>query len=102
MYDFDAEYQKLFETPVEEIQEDIFFREDNFRKERWYGDLQVYTTLGVCSPKKEDVENLRKALKVLGYQTKPVSRPEGIYLVPEKPALQKSLSKPQKSRDMER
>ena len=102
MYDFDAEYKKIFETPVEDIREDIFFRADNFSKEKWYGDLQLFLVLGVCSPCKEDAQNLQRALKVLGYNTKSVNRPDGTYLVPEKSPLQRVSSKPHKSKDMER
>ena len=39
MYDFETEYRRIFETPLEEIKEDIFFRADNFENEKWYGDL---------------------------------------------------------------
>lgn len=102
MYDFDAEYKKLFETPLEEIQEDMFFRADNFRNERWYGDLYIYMTIGVCSPSKEDVSNLQKALKILGYRTKSVSRSDGIYLVPDNLDLRKSVSKQHRDKDMAR
>lgn len=50
MYDFEAEYRMIFETPLEEIKEDIFFRADNFEKETWYGDLQMYLAIGDCKP----------------------------------------------------
>ena len=102
MYDFDAVYKKLIDTPIDQIQEDPFFRADNFRNERWYGDLCVYTTIGICSPEKEDVANLRKALKVLGYQTKAVNRPDGIYLVQDNFDLRKCIAKPHKNIDRER
>lgn len=102
MYDFNAEYKKLFDTPLEEIQEDPFFRADNFRNERWYGDLCVYTTIGISSPEKEDVVNLRKALKVLGYQTKALNRPDGTYLVPDNLDLRKSITKPHRNKEKER
>ena len=102
MYDFNAEYKKLFDTPLEEIQEDPFFRADNFRNERWYGALCVYTTIGICSPEKEDVLNLRKALKVLGYQTKVLNRPDGTYLAPDNLDLRKSITKPHRNKEKER
>ena len=102
MYDFNAEYKKLFDTPLEEIQEDPFFRADNFRNERWYGDLCVYTTIGICFPEKEDVVNLRKALKVLGYQTKALNRPDGTYLEPDNLDLRKSITKPHRNKEKER
>ena len=41
MYHFEAEYRGLFEKPLEEIQQDIFFRADNFQNEKWYGELQM-------------------------------------------------------------
>lgn len=102
MYDFNAEYKKLFDTPIEEIKEDPFFRADNFCNEHWYGDLCIYTTLGMCSPQKEDVANLQKALKVLGYQTKAVNRPDGIYLVQDDFDLRKCIEKPHRNKDRER
>ncbi len=40
LYDFETEYRRIFETPLEEIKEDIFFRADNFENEKWYGDLR--------------------------------------------------------------
>lgn len=35
MHDFETEYKELFEKPLEEIREDIFFRADNFENEKW-------------------------------------------------------------------
>ena len=102
MYDFNAEYKKLFDTPIAEIREDPFFRADNFCNEHWYGDLCIYTVLGMCSPEKADVVNLRKALKVLGYQTKAVNRPDGIYLVQDDFDLRKCIEKPHRNKDRER
>ena len=66
MYDFEAEYRRIFETPLEEIKEDNFFRADNFQNEKWYGDLQMYLAIGVCKPDRESVSDLQKALKVMG------------------------------------
>ena len=102
MYDFNEEYKYLFETPIVEIQEKPFFRADSFCGEHWYGDLCIYTMLGICSPQKEDVTNLRKALKVLGYQTKAVNRPDGTYLVPDNLDLRKSITKPHRNKEKER
>ena len=65
MYDFEAEYRRIFETPIEQIKEDVFFRADNFEKESWYGDLQMYLAIGVCKPDRDCVADLQKALKVL-------------------------------------
>lgn len=83
MYDFEAEYRRIFETHLDEIKEDIFFRADNFQNEKWYGDLQMYQSIGICRPDKESVSNLQKALKVLGYLTQ-VSEMNGkLYLMPQ-------------------
>ena len=55
MYDLETEYRQIFETPIEEIKEDIFFRADNFQDEKWYGYLQMYMAIGVCKPDREYV-----------------------------------------------
>ena len=65
MYDFETEYHRIFETPLEEIKEDIFFRADNFENEKWYGDLQ-------------------KALKVLGYPTRARENDGEVFLIPQR------------------
>lgn len=82
MYDFETEYRRIFETPIEEIKEDIFFRADNFRDEKWYGYLQMYMAIGVCKPDREYVSDLQKALKVLGCSTQAKERGGQLYLVP--------------------
>ena len=82
MYDFETEYRRIFETPLEEIKEDIFFRADNFEKETWYGDLQMYLAIGVCKPEKNCVSDLQKALKVLGCPTKTREIDGELFLIP--------------------
>lgn len=84
MYDFEAEYRKIFETPLEEIKEDIFFRADNFENETWYGDLQMYLAIGICKPDRDSMPNLQKALKVLGYPTQTNERGEELFLIPQR------------------
>ena len=84
MYDFEAEYRRIFETPIEEIKEDIFFRADNFQNEKWYGDLQRYLAIGVCKPDRESVSDLQKALKVMGCPTQAKERDGQLYLVPQR------------------
>ena len=59
---FEDEYRALMAKPVEEIKEDIFFRMDNFQDEPWYGDFQMYLTVGVCQPSEEHALQVRKAL----------------------------------------
>lgn len=83
MYDFEAEYRRIFETPLDEIKEDVFFRADNFQNEKWYGDLTMYQSLGICQPNKESISNLQKALKVLGYPTQAREMNGKFYLMPQ-------------------
>lgn len=82
MYSFEEEYRMIFETPLEELKEDIFFRADNFEREAWYGDLQMYQAIGVCNPKRDHALDLQKALKVLGYSTNIKKNDKGLFLVP--------------------
>lgn len=84
MYDFEAEYRRIFEMPLEQIREDMFFRADNFENEKWYGDLQMYLAIGVCKPDRGCVVDLQKALKVLGYNTR-ISENDGEpFLLPQR------------------
>ena len=84
MYDFETEYRRIFETPLEEIKEDIFFRADNFEHETWYGDLQMYLAIGVCKPEKDCVPDLQKALKVLGFSTCMRENDGEMFLIPQR------------------
>ena len=59
MYDFEAEYRGLFEKPLEEIQQDIFFRADNFQNEKWYGELQIYLAIGICQTDRDCASDCR-------------------------------------------
>ena len=49
---FENEYRELMEKPIEEIREDIFFRLDNFQHELWYGDFEIFLTVGLCQPRR--------------------------------------------------
>lgn len=71
---FEDEYRELMEKPIEEIKEDIFFRMDNFQHEPWYGEFELFLAAGVCQPPEEQALQVRKALKVVGYDTHTVSR----------------------------
>ncbi len=82
---FEDEYRKLMEKPIEEIKEDIFFRPDNFQNEPWYGDFQMYMTGGVCQPPEEHALRVRKALKVMGYDTPPSAGTAGPIFSPARP-----------------
>ena len=84
MYDFETEYRRIFETPLEEIKKDIFFRADNFENEKWYGDLQMYLAIGVCKPDRGSVPDLQKALKILGCPTRMREIDGDLFLVPQR------------------
>lgn len=77
-----AWYREEFKKPLEEIYEDIFFRMDNFEGEEWYGDIEIYTAIGVCQPEQEHLETVQKALKILGYETHAINRDGKYYLLP--------------------
>ena len=79
---FEVEFHELMGKPIEEIKEDIFFRMDNFRHEPWYGDLKLYLLTGICQPSEENALQIRKALKVLGYDTHTVSKNGRTYILP--------------------
>lgn len=75
--------QKEFQKPLEDIYEDIFLRVEAFENEKWYDELLIYTHIGVCKPEKEDVEEVRKALKMLGYETEECEYNGEVYLKPK-------------------
>lgn len=74
--------RKVLETSLEEIQEDVFFRADNFQNEPWYDEFMIYRNLGVCQPRPEHVLEVQKALKVMGYPTHTAERNGKTYLLP--------------------
>ncbi|MBQ7347670.1 MAG: hypothetical protein IJW55_06900 [Clostridia bacterium] len=88
--------QKEFQKPLEDIYEDIFLRVEAFENEKWYDELLIYTHIGVCKPEKEDVEEVRKALKMLGYETEESVYDGEVYLKP------KPRERPCQSREEER
>ena len=100
MYDFETEYRRIFETPLEEIKEDIFFRADNFENETWYGDLQMYLAIGVCKPDRGSVPDLQKALKVLGCLTRTREIDGDLFLVPQRE--RQKQTPPRQKQEMER
>ena len=79
---FEDEYRELMAKPIEEIKGDIFFRMDNFQHEPWYGEFQLYLVIGVCQPSEEHVLQIRKGLKVMGYDTHTASRDGRTYILP--------------------
>ena len=44
---------ELFAKPIEEIKHDPFFRVDNFKDEKWYGDLKMFLPSGYAQRPKE-------------------------------------------------
>lgn len=92
-------YHEEFKKPLDEIKEDIFFRADNFRHEAWYGDLLMYTRIGVCQPRPEHMPELQKALKILGYPTHKAERNGKAYLAPGERQSRKNVQKNPHSRE---
>ena len=82
---FQDEYRALMAKPIEEIREDIFFRPDNFQEEPWYGDFQMFLSIGVCQPPEEYTLQVRKALKVMGYDTHTALREGKTFILPGEP-----------------
>ena len=76
------EYRELMAKPIEEIREDIFFRSDNFREEPWYEEFQMFLAIGVCQPPEEYTLQVRKALKVMGYDTHTELRKGKTFILP--------------------
>ncbi len=79
---FEDGYQELMAKPIDEIREDIFFRADNFRDEPWYDEFQIYMVIGICEPPEEYALQVRKALKVMGYDTHTTVLNGKTYIVP--------------------
>ncbi len=75
--------KKEMAKPIEEIREDIFLRQDVFKSEPWYDDFVLYCTIGVCKPLAEHTLPLRKALKMVGFQTKVMEHEGMLYVVPD-------------------
>ena len=99
---FEDEYRKLMEKPIEEIKEDIFFRMDNFQHEPWYGECELFLAAGVCQPPEEQALQVRKALKVVGYDTHTVSRGGRTYILPGEARQTAREPEPKKHDDRER
>lgn len=74
--------EELFAMPIEEISHDPLFRVDNFQDEKWYGDLKMFLSIGICSTTKRKTEEVQKALKVLGYSTHTQEKDGKVFILP--------------------
>ena len=99
---FEDEYRKLRERPIEEIREHIFFRMDNFQHEPWYGEFELFLVAGICQPLEKHALQVRKALKVMGYDTHTVSRDSRTYILPGEARQTAREPEPKKHDDRER
>ena len=79
------ECRELLAKPLEEIRENIFFRPDNFQEEPWYDDFQMFLAIGVCQPLEEHALQVRKGLKVMGFDTRATIRGGKTCIVPDVP-----------------
>ena len=79
------ECRTLLAKPIEDIRQDIFFRADNFREEPWYGEFRIFLAIGVCQVPQEEALPVRKALKVMGYDTHTALREGKTFILPGEP-----------------
>lgn len=96
----ESRYDGLFNKPLDEIKEDIFFRPDNFKDEKWYGDFQMFLAIGTCTPAKESLSEVQKALKIMGFLTHPKEHNGKIFIVPGREAEKPTVTR--KRQDLER
>lgn len=63
--------------------EDPFLRKEAFEEFSWYDEFLIFLAIGVCRVPQEDVEDVRKALVGMGYQTHTKVRPgvQGVYVI---------------------
>lgn len=99
---FEDEYRELMAKPIDEIRQDIFFRPDNFQNEPWYGDFQMYMAVGVCQPAAEHALQVRKALKIMGFDTHTSNREGKTFVLPGEARQAAREPKPKKHDDRER
>lgn len=99
---FEDEYRELMAKPIDEIREDVFFRPDNFRDEPWYGDFQMFMVIGVCQPPEEYALQVRKALKIMGYDTYTAIRDGKTCVLPEEVRQAEQKPKARNQPDRER
>ena len=74
--------REVLEKPLEEIQQDIFFRSDNFQGQPWYHEFLIYLNMGICQTEPEHALKVQKALKVMGYPTHTTEKDGQLYLLP--------------------
>lgn len=55
---------ELFDMPIEEIKHDPFFRVDNFKDEKWYGDLKMFLSIGICATTKRKSDEMQKGVGI--------------------------------------
>ena len=63
--------------------EDIFLRPEAFEEFPWYGQFRIFLSIGVCCVPREEVDDIRRALLGMGYETHTKVKPgeAGVYVV---------------------
>lgn len=74
-----------------EGREDLFMRVENFKNEPWYGDLVLYSRIGVCKTKPECAPEVCKSLKQLGYSVRLKAKDGELYVLPAKDKKPKDM-----------
>lgn len=80
MFDFEEEYRRISETPLEEIKENIFFEKTIFKMMNGTVTCRFFR-VGICQPKPEHALLVQKALKIMGYFTHTTKQNGKVYLV---------------------
>ena len=52
-------YHELMAQPIEEIRATYSSAQITFRHELWYGDFQMYMTVGICQPPEKHALQVR-------------------------------------------
>lgn len=81
---FDYDGVDLLTLYRAEGKEDIFLRADAFKDKPWYGDVVLFTRIGVCKTKVEHAPDVYKALKQLGYSVRLKTKDGELYILPAK------------------
>lgn len=81
---FDYDGVDLLTLYRAEGKEDMFLRVDAFKDKPWYGDVVLFTRIGVCKTKVEHAPDVYKALKQLGYSVRLKTKDGELYILPAK------------------
>ena len=82
--EYDYTFYDLFSLYNVSAKEDLFLRVDAFKEKLWYGDLIMFSRIGVCKTKPECAPEVCKALNQLGYSVRLKAKDGELYVFPAK------------------